>query len=217
MKFRFLFTVSFLCVSLSFSQNTKNVDARGNNSDEEKLNLHESLCFYTTQQISRKGVINYLKTESLMVDEFTTPIRGRLVDFSLIRIRDEFLLEVSIQEDAEEPIYPVCIGNDASLKLHLNNGQQVVLPQFGEKRCGSRNVESNTYYNVTNQGFFLISPENLNKLRKSEVNLAEFSAKSYTFNFVFRSELYDEVNDIMIYPEYYFMSELECVINPILD
>jgi hypothetical protein len=150
-----------------------------------------------------------------MVDELTTPIRGRLIDFSLIRVKEQILLEVSIQEDSEESILPVCIGAGASIKFHLRNGKKISLPQFGEKKCGSRNVESDNYYNISNQGFFLIDEKNAQELKKSEAYLAEFSSKSYEFTFVFRSELYDEVNDLFIYPELYFMSELDCVLSPV--
>lgn len=188
------------------------INAKDNLDD---LSLQESLCYFSARQISRKGEVNYLKTEPIMVDELTTPIRGRLIDFSLIRVKEEILLEVSIQEDSEESILPVCIGADATIKFHLKNGKKINLPQFGEKNCGSRNVESDNYYNISNQGFFLIDEKNATELRKSEVYLAEFKSKSYEFNFVFRSELYDEVNDLFIYPELYFMSELDCVLHPI--
>ncbi len=181
----------------------------------DDVSLQESLCYFSARQISRKGEVNYLKTEPIMVDELTTPIRGRLIDFSLIRVKEQILLEVSIQEDSEESILPVCIGTGASIKFHLRNGKKISLPQFGEKKCGSRNVESDNYYNISNQGFFLIDEKNAQELKKAEVYLSEFSSKSYEFTFVFRSELYDEVNDLFIYPELYFMSELDCVLNPI--
>jgi hypothetical protein len=181
----------------------------------DDVSLQESLCYFSARQISRKGEVNYLKTEPIMVDELTTPIRGRLIDFSLIRVKEQILLEVSIQEDSEESILPVCIGTGASIKFHLRNGKKISLPQFGEKKCGSRNVESDNYYNISNQGFFLIDEKNAQELKKAEVYLSEFSSKSYEFTFVFRSELYDEVNDLFIYPELYFMSELDCVLNPV--
>lgn len=209
-------SIVFIFFSLHFlAQDTLskngNINAKDNLDD---LSLQESLCYFSARQISRKGEVNYLKTEPIMVDELTTPIRGRLIDFSLIRTKQHILLEVSIQEDSEESILPVCIGTEASVKFHLRNGKKITLPQFGEKKCGSRNVESDNYYNISNQGFFLVDQKNALELKKSEVYLAEFSSKSYEFNFVFRSELYDEVNELFIYPELYFMSELECVLSP---
>lgn len=215
MKKQLIYVLIFFASLPLYAQDTLAKNGTINAKDaQEDINLQESLCYFSARQISRKGVINYLKTEPIMVDELTTPIRGRLIDFSLIRTKDKILLEVSIQEDSEESILPVCIGAGSSIRFHLKNGKKINLPQFGEKNCGSRNVESDNYFNISNQGFFLIDEKNAEELRKSEVYLAEFKSKSYEFNFVFRSELYDEVNEIYIYPELYFLSELDCVLYP---
>ncbi|MGM0635847.1 MAG: hypothetical protein ACQESK_07245 [Bacteroidota bacterium] len=174
----------------------------------------ENPCYFLGVSHDKKGNITLAQTEPIMVDEVTSALKGRVLEFSLIHSRNTIILSVEIYEDAQKELSPICIGSGSSINFQLKNGTKVTLPQIGEKKCGHRNeVEDEDFYNITNIGFFEIDKENQHKLLNSEVYLGTLKSKTYEFDFVFKSILYDEINDIYIYPEYYFMSELECIIN----
>ncbi|GGE18170.1 hypothetical protein [Psychroflexus salis] len=209
---KFLSFIFFLVTTINFAQII----------EEEILYYPQPIqsepCYYTSYTISANGEIENLQTEAIMVEEWTTPSSGRVIDFTLLKTKDDLILLVEIHEDAEDILQPICFGSSTSIELKLKNGLTVKLPQIGPKRCGYVNIadDSAPYYNITNFSYFKISIENAKKLQASEVNLANISSTKYDLDFVFKSELYDEVNDILIYPEFYFISELDCMLNPIL-
>lgn len=175
-------------------------------------------CYYSSYTLNARGKIENLQTESVMVEEWTTPKRGRLIDFTLLKSDNSLILLVEIHEDAEEKLQPICFGSKTKIQFELRDGSQVTLPQIGPKRCGFVNIanDETPYYNITNLGYFLISENAAKKLLNSETYLGKITTKNYELTFVFKSEIYDEVNDIMVYPELYFISELDCMLNPVL-
>lgn len=175
-------------------------------------------CYYSSYSLNARGEIENLQTEAVMVEEWTTPVKGRIVDFTLIKADQDLILLVEIHEDAEAKLQPICFGSKTKIQFELKNGKKVSLPQVGPKRCGYVNIANDEapYYNITNLGYFLISEQAAKQLLVSEAYLANLSANNYELTFVFKSEIYDEVNDLVLYPELYFISELECMLNPIL-
>lgn len=175
-------------------------------------------CYYSSYSLNANGKIENLQTEPVMVEEWTTPVRGRIIDFTLIKAKEDLILLIEIHEDAENKLQPICFGSKTKIELKLKNGNKVVLPQIGPKRCGYVNIadDEKPYYNITNLGYFLISKDAANQLLASEVNIGKIKAVNYELDFIFNTEIYDEVNDMFIFPELYFISELECMLNPVL-
>lgn len=178
--------------------------------------LEDEPCYYSSYSLNTKGEIENLQTEPVMMEAWTTPIRGRIIDFTMLKVELDLLLMVEIHKDAEEVLQPQCFGRATTIEFDLRNGMQVTLPYFGTKQCGYINTADDEapYYNITNIAYFLISEENAEKLLSSELNLASLKSTNYELNFVVESELYDEVNDMLFYPELYFISELECMLYP---
>ncbi|GEM_PF-2044038 len=187
---------------------------RESNDKEDVFVDDQNQCVYLAFNQNRKGETEFLQTEPVMVEEWTTPLRGRVIDFSLVYNKGQILLYIEITEDAEENLNPICIGNNARITFRLKNGNYVSLPQTGEKLCGFVNEKKDKYSNITNRGFFLIDAKSVKRLQESEVYIASLQSKKYQLDFIFRSELYDEVNDYDVYPELYFMSELKCILQP---
>jgi len=190
--------------------------AQNNNNDkaeEEFFADEHDECLYLAFNQNKKGEIEFIQTEPVMVEEWTTPLRGRVIDFSLLYSNEQIILYIEITEDAEENLSPICIGNNSRITFRLKNGKYVNLPQIGEKLCGFVNEKEASYTNITNRGFFLLNSKNIKDLQESEVYIASLQSKKYQLDFIFRSELYDEVNDYYVYPELYFMSELDCVLD----
>lgn len=192
--------------------------AQTENEIEEEYFIDEQVkekddCVYLAFNQDSKGVVEFLQTEPVMVEEWTTPLRGRVIDFSLLYNKGQIILYIEITEDAEENLSPICIGNNSRITFRLKNGKYVSLPQVGEKLCGFVNEKEATYSNITNRGFFLLDDKSLKDLQSSEVYIASIQSKKYQLDFIFRSELYDEVNDYYVYPELYFISELTCILE----
>lgn len=208
MKKQFLIGVFFLHLSslICFAQE-ENTEQKDVYVDDE------SECLYLAFNQNKKEEIEFIQTEPVMIEEWTTPLRGRVIDFSLMYNKGNIILYIEITEDAEENLNPICIGNDSRITFRLKNGNYVSLPQVGEKLCGFVNQKEASYSNITNRGFFLIDQNSISKLQTSEVYIASLQSKKYQLDFIFRSELYDEVNDYYVYPELYFMSELDCVLD----
>jgi len=175
-------------------------------------------CYYTSYRLNANGEVENLQTEAVMVEELTTPIRGRIIDFTLIKANQDLILLVEIHEDAEAKLQPICFGSKTKIEFKLENGDKISLPQIGPKRCGYVNIADDEapYYNITNLAYFSISDDAAKQLMSSKTYLGSLLSNQYELDFVFKSEIYDEVNDLMIYPELYFISELECMLNPII-
>lgn len=208
MKKQFLISLFFLHISglVCFAQEE-------NTEQKEVYVDDESECLYLAFNQNKKEEIEFIQTEPVMIEEWTTPLRGRVIDFSLMYNKGNIILYIEITEDAEENLNPICIGNDSRITFRLKNGNYVSLPQVGEKLCGFVNQKEASYSNITNRGFFLIDQNSISKLQTSEVYIASLQSKKYQLDFIFRSELYDEINDYYVYPELYFMSELDCVLD----
>ena len=175
-------------------------------------------CYFSSYSINSNGEVENLQTESVMIEEWTTPIRGRIIDFTLIKASKDLILLVEIHEDAGAKLQPICFGSKTKIEFKLENGKTVSLPQIGPKRCGYLNIADDEapYYNITNLAYFSISDDAAKQLMSSKTYLGSLLSNQYELDFVFKSEIYDEVNDLMIYPELYFISELECMLNPII-
>lgn len=184
-----------------------------NYSEDDVFVDEQKECLYLAFNQNKKGEIEFLQTEPVMVEEWTTPLRGRVIDFSLLYSNEQIILYIEITEDAEENLSPICIGNNSRITFRLKNGNYVSLPQVGEKLCGFVNEKESKYSNITNRGFFLLDAKSIKELQASEVYIASLQSKKYQLDFIFRSELFDEVNDYYVYPELYFISELTCILD----
>lgn len=176
-------------------------------------------CMYSSYTLNGNGNIENLQTEAVMVEQWITPIKGRVIDFTLLKVEQDVILLVEIHKDAEGKLQPQCFGSKTIIEFSLKNGETVKLSQYGPKQCGYINTadEDVPYYNITNFAYFLISDNAAKKLLSSEVNFCQINAANYELKFVMASEIYDEINEMTIYPELYFLSELDCLLNPKLS
>lgn len=193
---------------LFFSFNIFNAQVNAQNQDTKD-------CTYTQVELGKEKHIALVRTETEMVDSFTTLSKGRVIDFSMVNSRGVIVLNIEIYEDAKKPLSPICIGSGASFSLKLQNGESVVLPQVGTRLCGLE-LESaqEGFYNIKNRGSFLITEDKFEALQNKELISGSLTSQDFEMYFVFKSDLYDDVNDEVISPSTYFKRNLDCVVNP---
>lgn len=172
-------------------------------------------CKYSQVELGEEKHIAMLRTETEMVDSYTTLEKGRVVDFSLLNSRGLVVLNVEIYKDAKEQLFPKCIGEEASFTFVLENGSTIVLPQIGTRLCGYELEPSQEgFYNVKNRGSFLITEDKFADLQNFKLISATLRAEDYESYFVFKSDLYNDENQAVTYPDTYFMRSLDCVVKP---
>ena len=172
-------------------------------------------CTYAQVELGQKKHIALVRTETEMVDNFTTLEKGRVVDFSMVNSRGIVVLNIEIYKDAKKPIYPICIGSDATFTVKLQNGETHVLPQIGTRLCGLE-LESaqEGFYNIKNRGSFLITEDKYADLKSSELISGSLKSEDFEMYIIFNSDLFDDVNEKVIHPSSYFQRKLDCVVNP---
>lgn len=175
----------------------------------------EQDCIYAQVELGEEKHIALLRTETEMIDSFTSLEKGRVVDFSLVNSRGIVVLNVELYKDGKEQLTPSCIGEGASFTLVLQNGKSIVLPQVGTRLCGYE-IESaqEGFYNIKNRGSFLITEDKFESLKNVKLISGTIKADDYESYIVFKTDLYDDVNEKLIYPDTYFIRNLDCVVNP---
>jgi hypothetical protein len=172
-------------------------------------------CRYAQVELGEKKHIALVRTETEMVDNFTTLEKGRVVDFSMVNSRGIVVLNIEVYKDAKNPLTPICIGSGASFTLKLQNGESVVLPQVGKRLCGFDLASAQEgFNNIKNRGSFLITEDKFESLKNSELISGSLKSADFDLYLVFNTDLFDDVNKKVNYPSSYFQRNLECVVNP---
>lgn len=175
----------------------------------------EKDCQYAQVELGQKKHIALVRTDTEMIDSFTSMEKGRVVDFSLVNSRGVVVLNIELYKDGKEQLTPSCIGEGASFTLVLQNGKSIVLPQVGTRLCGYE-IESTQegFYNIKNRGSFLITEDKFEDLKSSKLISGTLKADDYESYIVFKTDLYNDVIEEVTFPDTYFIRTLDCVVNP---
>lgn len=180
-----------------------------------QLTAQEGDCKYAEVKLGSKKHIAELRTEPIMVENFQTKQKGRIVDFSLYNTRGLVILNVEIYKDSREKLLPACVGKGSELILSLSNGEKIRLPQIGARLCGYEiPAEEDGFVNVKNMASFLIAEDKFKELKNHEVLFTKFSSEELNFDFIMKSRLYDENTNQELSPSKFFINQLDCVVNP---
>lgn len=176
---------------------------------------NKAKCTYDQVELAEDKSIAILRTEPRMVNTFTTFEKGRVIDFSLLNYEGKIILNVEIYRDSKENLEAFCINSGDIFELKLTNGDAIQLPQVGRKLCSTElNSTQKGFMNLKNRGSFLITSENLEKIKKAELATGNLKAKEKEIYFIFKNETYDDANDKVNYPSQYFIRFLSCITHP---
>lgn len=172
-------------------------------------------CQYEQVELSKNKHISLIRTGNIMVDNFTTEVKGRVIDFSLVNSKGIVVLNMEVYKDSKQMLTPACIGKDARLSFKLANGSEVILPQVGARLCGFELEASEPgFYNIKNRGSFLITDDKFKQLKENDLISMNLTSENFSFYAVIQDELYDDVNNKTIEPTKFFVDYLDCVVNP---
>lgn len=179
------------------------------------LHAQQDDCRYSDVKLGSKKHIAKLRTEPVMVENYQTQEKGRVVDFSLLNTRGLVILNVEIYKDAKDQLIPSCVGKGSELILSLSNGEKISLPQIGARLCGYDipSVEKG-FNNIKNMASFLITEDKFDDLKNNEVLFTKFSSEELNFDFIMKSELFNDEDNQVLNPSRYFIDQLDCVVNP---
>lgn len=172
-------------------------------------------CRYAEVKLGSKKHIAELRTEPVMVENSQNQDKGRIIDFSLFNTRGLVILNVEIYKDSKSQLLPSCVGKGSELILSMSNGEKISLPQIGAKLCGYDIPSAEAgYNNIKNMASFLITEDKFDDLKNNEVLFTQLSSEELNFEFIMKSQLYDDVENQMLQPSRYFIHQLDCVVNP---
>ena len=180
--------------------------------------LGYSQCEYSQIKFDKSTRLLFLKQYPVTLDIFETPFNGRIILASMMRIGDNFTIDLEITTDSNaQELEPVCFKKGSKLTFSLTNNETVTLEQREEIICGIKQDVKDTDYNtVSNYARFVIDLEMINKLKEHEIVLMKVESEDYNKTFVLKSELEEVKNDEIVTsnPTRYFIDNLECLTHP---
>ncbi len=177
-----------------------------------------SQCEYSIVKYDRSTKLLFLKQEPITLDIFETPFNGRIIKASMMRIGDNYTIDLEITTDSNaQELEPVCFKRNSKLSFSLVNNTTVTLMQLEDIICGVKQQDRKSDYNtVSNYARFVITQDAYEKLNKHEIVLMKVISDEYTKTFVLKSELEELKNDevIISYPTRFFIDNIGCLTNP---
>lgn len=159
-----------------------------------------------------------LKLAPITLDLYETTFNGRILLASLIRIDNQFFIEIEITKDSKaQKLEPICFEKGTRLSFSLKNNNIISISQRDEKICGISYYDKKTSYStVSNYARFILTQQAFDELVESEVVLIKISAENYERTFVLKNELEEQLKDqtITTYPSRFFIDHIKCLTHP---
>ncbi|NBC56724.1 MAG: hypothetical protein GVY05_00330 [Bacteroidetes bacterium] len=175
-------------------------------------------CNYERIKYDNKTNKATLKLSPITLDLYETPLNGRIILASLIRIDNTFFIEIEITKDSKtQKLEPICFKQGTKLSFSLKNNTIISLFQREKKICGVNYYDKkNNYSSVSNYARFILTQQAYDELIQSEVILMKIIAKNYENTFVLKTELEEQFEDQIITtnPSRFFMDNIKCLTNP---
>jgi len=180
-----------------------------------------SQCEYADIKYNRSTKLLFLKQFPITLDVFETPYNGRIILATMMRIGDNYTidLEITLDSNAQE-LEPVCFKEGTKLSFALKNNKFVTLTQKEDIICGIKYSERRDNYNtVSNYARFVITQDAYDELKKEEIILMKIISEDYTKTFVLKSELEQVIDGevVVTNPTRFFMDNIDCLTNPKFD
>jgi hypothetical protein len=175
-------------------------------------------CEYADIKYDRSTKLLFLKQFPITLDVFETPYNGRIIKATMMRIGDNYTIDLEITTDSNaRELEPVCFKEGSKLSFALKSNKIVTLLQKEEIICGIKQSEPRSTYNtVSNYARFIITQEAYDDLKKEEIILMKIISEDYTKTFVLKSEL-EDVKDgeiVITNPTRFFMDNIDCLTHP---
>lgn len=180
-----------------------------------------SQCEYADVKYNRTTKLLFLKQYPITLDVFETPYNGRIILATMMRVGDNYTIDLEITTDSNaRELEPVCFKEGSKLSFALKNNKIVTLLQKEEIICGIKESDPNTSYNtVSNYARFELTQEAYDVLKNHEIIMMKVISEDYSKAFVLKSEL-EEVIDgevVITNPTRFFMDNIDCLTNPKFD
>lgn len=180
-----------------------------------------SQCEYSVIKYDNTTGKAVLKSKPITLDFFETPFNGRIVLANLIRVGNQYYIEIEITRDSKSiDLEPICLESGSRLSFLLKNNSTFSLPHVSDRICGIETNDSKSgYTTVSNYGLFILTQPTFNELSKSEVVLMKVIDKDFDKTIVLKNEL-EEPSDNgykMTNPSRFFMDNIECMTKPKFD
>jgi len=177
-----------------------------------------SQCRYEKVEFNNTTNQALLQLSPITLDIFETPINGRIIIASLIRIDSQYFIEIEITKDSTaRELEPICFEKGTRLSFSLQNGSIVSLSQREEKICGVKYYDKKTNYStVSNFSRFILTQTVFDALIKSEVIMMKINSDNFEKTYVLKDELEEKIGDeiIITSPGRFFMDNIKCLTNP---
>lgn len=178
----------------------------------------QAQCEYSVVTYNNETDEAYLQSIPITLDIYETPFNGRILIASLIRIENQYYIEIEITTDSSaQALEPICFKKGARLSFSLKNKSIISISQREDKICGVKFYDEETEYTtVSNYARFILTQNSFDELIKSEVILMKIDSEDYEKTFVVRDELEEVVGEevIITNPSRFFIDNIECMTNP---
>lgn len=165
-------------------------------------------CEYSTNVTDSIGT--YKSTKEYIVHERYFGNNKTTVFFSLINAEGLPSLSVQIIRKDNAFIPAKCFDKNSKIYLQLANGKVITLVGIDQETCGNsiRNESENAR---VLSGYFLFIKDTFEELKKSPVSLMRIKFSGETEDYVLKSEITSELNELTYFPENYFINYIKCI------
>jgi len=177
-----------------------------------------SQCEYADIKYDKSTRLLFLKQFPITLDVYETPYNGRIILATMMRIGDNYTIDLEITTDSNaQELEPICFKRGSKLSFALKNNKIVTLLQKEEIICGIKQSErKNPFNTVSNYARFVLTQEAYDELKEEEIILMKVISEDYTKTFVLKSELEQVIDGkvVVTNPTRFFIDNIECLTNP---
>lgn len=165
-------------------------------------------CEYDTSVTDSIGT--YKSTKEYIVHERYFGSNKATLLFSLINAEGLISLNVQMIKKNNEFIPAKCFDKNSKIYLQLENGKIITLLAIDQETCGEAISKESENVRALS-GYFLFMKESFQEIKKSPVSLMRIKFAGETEDYILKSELISESNQVTYYPQNYFINYLKCV------
>lgn len=165
-------------------------------------------CEYST--VINDSLGTYKVTKSYLLHQRIFGGTEKSIFASLINSNDTPLLSLQLIHKSSDFTPAFCFNAASKIHLQLTNGSIVTLVYAGDESCSTSLSNEGKNIRILT-GNFLFLKQGFEELEKSPISLMRIVFATETVDYIIKSELKSELDNISYYPETYFMENLKCV------
>ena len=171
--------------------------------------LNAQNCDYSSNITDSIGT--YKSTKDYLMSEKFFGSQKKLIYFSLASENGQAYLNVQFIEKNNDFIKIFCFDKNSKLYIQLEDGKIITLIHTSEINCGTAIKDQQGNKTRINTGYFVFLKGAFEQLKQSPIALIRFRIGSENKDYIIKSSLKSEQDNILYNPAAFFVKFLKCI------